>query len=103
MFRHLRLHTPHRRLQEIREILPLSNFPSGLSGIVVEINGGNAFLSRMISLGLSPGIEVGVLQNHLRGPVLICVRDSRLALGRKEAQEIFLRVIHGDSDNQQHP
>ena len=102
MFRPHRHHRPSRKFHQITGILPLSVFPAGQTGIVVEIRGGNEFLSRMVSLGFSPGTEVIVLQNYIHGPVLTCVRDSRLALGRGEAQKILLHVNNDDTKYPHH-
>ena len=90
----------HANLPAFTGLQPLSNLPPGQTGIVVKISGGNEFLSRMLALGLSPGAEVTVLQNHIHGPILTCVRESRLALGRGEAQKILLEVCN---DPNKHP
>jgi ferrous iron transport protein A len=39
-------------------------------------------------MGVTPGAEVMVMQNYHRGPMLIEVRDTRVALGRGEALKI---------------
>lgn len=102
MFRQYRRHLLQGNVQPINGILPLSSLPAGKTGILVEIKGGKEFMSRMISLGFSPGIEVSVLQNHAHGPVLASVRESRLALGRSEAQKILLQVNHDDNAHPHH-
>jgi len=94
MFHRSRHRRPHKNLPAFSGLQPLSNLPPGQTGVVVKISGGSEFLSRMIALGLSPGVEVTVLQNHIRGPILTCVRESRLALGRGEAQKILLQVCN---------
>ena len=92
---HRRWHRhPHKKLLTFTGLQPLSNLPPGQTGIVVKISGGSEFLSRIIALGFSPGVEVTVLQNHIHGPILTCVRESRLALGRDEAQKILLEVCN---------
>lgn len=98
MFRHHRLASLHRKFQPITGIQPLCNIPAGFTGTVLEIDGGAEFLSRMLSLGFSPGTEVTVLRNHIHGPIIACVRDSRLALGRGEAQKILLQVNDDDKN-----
>lgn len=94
MFHRRWFHHSHRHLSLLTGLQPLSNLPPGETGIVVKISGGHEFLSRMVALGLSPGVEVTVLQNHHHGPILTCVRESRLALGRGEAQKILLQVCN---------
>lgn len=51
---------------------------------------------RLAELGLTPGVEFDVLQDG-GGPVLIAVRDSRLALGRSAASRILVEYDEGES------
>ena len=46
--------------------------------------------SRLASLGLTPGAEVDVTQNLGRGPLIVTVRGTRIALGRGEAAKILV-------------
>jgi Fe2+ transport system protein FeoA len=46
--------------------------------------------SRLISLGFTPGVEIQMLQNNGHGPLVVNVRDTRVALGRGEAHDIFV-------------
>jgi ferrous iron transport protein A len=63
----------------------------GERGVVVGLSGGKCILSRMASLGFTPGAEVTVIQNFGRGPLIARVRDARIALGRGEAAKIRVR------------
>lgn len=45
----------------------------------------------MLTLGLTPGTEVTVLQNYGHGPMIVRVRDARVALGRGEAEKVLVR------------
>lgn len=58
---------------------------------VVDLAGGRGMLSRMASLGFTPGAEITVVQNFGRGPLIARVRDARIALGRGEAKKIQVR------------
>lgn len=71
--------------------VPLSRLCAGEKGTVAEISGGHNLRSRMLTLGLTPGAEVTMLQNYGHGPLIIRVRDTRVALGRGEAEKIFVR------------
>lgn len=64
---------------------------TGEQGVVVELIGGRGMLSRMVSLGFTPGAEVTVVQNFGRGPLIARVRDARIALGRGAAGKIHVR------------
>jgi Fe2+ transport system protein FeoA len=49
----------------------------------------------MTSLGFTPGVEVTVVQNFRRGPIIALVRDARIALGRGEAERLYVRKEEG--------
>ena len=72
-------------------VVPLSALRAGERCVVVRLAGGRGLLSRMASLGFTPGAEVTVVQNFGRGPLIARVRDARIALGRGEASKILLR------------
>ena len=71
--------------------VPLSALGVGEQGIVVELAARHGLLSRMASLGFTPGVTVTVLQNFGRGPLIALVRGARIALGRGEAARIRVR------------
>ncbi|RLI53906.1 MAG: hypothetical protein DRP09_14555 [Candidatus Thorarchaeota archaeon] len=48
---------------------------------------------RLLDLGLVPGTRVMVLNNQNRGPILVEVRDSKMALGRGLASKILVYKI----------
>jgi len=73
------------------EVVSLNTLNTGEHGEVVKLNGGRGMLSRMTSLGFTPGAEITVLQNFGRGPLITRVRDARIALGRGEAGRIYVR------------
>ena len=60
-------------------------------GIMVELQGGAHFVSRMATLGFTPGAPLIMVQNFGRGPLIVLVRDARIALGRGEANKIMVR------------
>ncbi len=72
-------------------VVSLSALHTGEHGEVVELAGGRCMLSRMTALGFTPGVEVKVLQNFGRGPLITQVRDARVALGRCEAGRVYVR------------
>jgi Fe2+ transport system protein FeoA len=71
--------------------VPLSAMHTGEHGVVVDLAGGRGMLSRMASLGFTPGAEITVVQNFGRGALIARVRDARIALGRGEANKIQVR------------
>lgn len=77
------------------QTVPLHALHTGERGVVVEMQGGRGLLGRMTSLGFTPGVEVTMVQNFGRGPLIARVRDVRVALGRGEAGRIHVRRRSG--------
>ena len=72
-----------------RQQVPLDQLPSGTRAVVCRLRGGKEFVSRLAAMGLSVGSHIEVLQNRGQGPVLVLVRDTRIALGRGEVMKIL--------------
>ena len=54
----------------------------GEAGIIEKINGGKRLKLRLIELGIIEGIEIRILsKNTCFGPVLICIKGTKIALG----------------------
>jgi ferrous iron transport protein A len=70
----------------------VSDLPAGGRGVVRLLRGGEEFTHRMVALGFTPGVEVTVVQNYGRGPIMVAVRDTRVALGRGEAVKVLVEV-----------
>lgn len=75
---------------EKQSLVSIDLLAPGSSGIVRQIQGGRELSSRLTSMGLSIGSELKILQNRHHGPVLVLVRDTRIALGRGEAIKILV-------------
>jgi Fe2+ transport system protein FeoA len=69
----------------------LDQLASGTRAVVCELRGGRAFASRLAGMGISVGCQIEVLQNPAHGPLLVLVRDTRIALGHGEASKIQVR------------
>ncbi len=74
----------------------LSTLGKGESGIVHALDGGRLFCSRAANLGFTAGVRVTVVQNFGRGPIIVAVRGTRVALGRNEAAQV---LIEGEDDS----
>lgn len=81
---------------EISDGNALSVVPSGESVQIREMLGGHHFLSRLVSLGFTPGTRLKVVQNFGRGPIIVSIRDTRVALGRCEAERILVDRLTGE-------
>ncbi|MBU0492001.1 MAG: ferrous iron transport protein A [Chloroflexi bacterium] len=73
--------------------LRLHTLKAGEAGQVVNLIGGRDLVSRLATLGFTPGAKVTMVQNYGRGPVIVTVRDTRIALGRGEAAKIRVRPV----------
>lgn len=76
-------------------LIPLSELPPNTEAYVASIQGGRGLISRLATLGFTPGAPVTVVQNFGRGPLIVRVRDTRIALGRGEAHHILVHRRNG--------
>lgn len=76
----------------------LSAVQNGEAVRIQKMQGGHRFLSRLASLGFTPGARLKVIQNFGRGPIIVSLRDTRVALGRGEADKIFVKQLAGGDD-----
>jgi ferrous iron transport protein A len=76
---------------QTRSIVPLYEVSGGTDAVVHDLQGGREFLGRLATLGFTPGASLTMLQNYGHGPVIVCLHDARIALGRGEAGKV--RVV----------
>ena len=72
------------------EEVPVSALQSGESGVVKSYTGGRGMLGRCLSMGFTPGSPVRMVENYGRGPILVNVCDTEVALGREIAGKIMV-------------
>lgn len=77
--------------------LPLTMVAQGERVRLLKVNAGERLSGRLSAMGLTPGVELTVIQDA-GGPLLLGVRETRLALGRGMAQKIFVELISGDPE-----
>ena len=77
-------------------IVPLSALAARERGRVHSLAGGRGFVGRLVSLGFTPGAPVDIVQNRGWGPLIVRVRDCRVALGRGEAARVLVRREGGE-------
>jgi Fe2+ transport system protein FeoA len=68
----------------------LSELPVGTRAAIERLEGGPAFVSRLVALGFTTGTEVDVVRNSGRGPIIVSLRGTRVALGRGEAAKVMV-------------
>ncbi len=69
---------------------PLDQIQTGEQAVIRAFNGGRGIAGRLTSLGFTPGAEVLMSQNFGRGPLIVMIRGTRVALGRSEAAKIVV-------------
>ncbi|MEL7039151.1 MAG: FeoA family protein [Cyanobacteria bacterium J06592_8] len=68
---------------------PLSQAQSGMQVWVVGFRGKGG-MSRLLGMGLTPGIELQVLSSQNNGSVVVAIADNRLGLGAGMAEKIIV-------------
>jgi ferrous iron transport protein A len=76
----------------------LADVPANQRILVRQLRGGKDFVSRMTALGFTEGVEVQVIQNYGRGPLIALVRSCRVALGRGEALKVLVEEVSRDRE-----
>jgi ferrous iron transport protein A len=72
----------------------LSSIQVGQTVKLEKINAGRRLTHRLTELGLTPGVKITLIQDN-GGPLLISVRDSRIAIGREMARKIQVTTHDG--------
>jgi ferrous iron transport protein A len=68
----------------------LSNIETGTTVRVVRLDGGEGFRDKVISLGVIPGKTLRVQSYSRRGPLVVQLEGSRVAIGRELAERILV-------------
>jgi ferrous iron transport protein A len=71
--------------------MPLAMVRPGELVIVIGVRAGWGLQRKLADMGLTPGIQIRVINSQMPGPVLIDLRGSRVALGRGVAQKILVK------------
>ncbi|MCD6400511.1 MAG: ferrous iron transport protein A [Anaerolineales bacterium] len=69
-------------------VVRLGQLENGQKAKIIDFQGGPGFISRMAILGFIPGTELEMIQNYGRGPIIVSVRGTHVALGRRESWHI---------------
>jgi ferrous iron transport protein A len=84
--------TEQERKEAKARTIPLSMAKIGQTVRLVSIEAGKKLTHRLTELGLTPGVELMVVHDS-GGPVLLSVRDSRVAVGRGMASKLHVATI----------
>ena len=66
----------------------LSELEKDAEGIITSVNGDARFVSRITSIGLTPGCRVTMIKNEKNRPLLVYSRDTMIALNRSECEAV---------------
>ncbi len=70
--------------------ISLSQLATDKLATILSFSSGRLETIRLATLGFTPGAQVSMTQNFGRGPLIVTVRGTRVALGRGEAAQIFV-------------
>ncbi len=73
-------------------MMPLAMVAPGEDVRLTAIRGGRRMRQRLADMGLNLGMTVRVMQRDRHGPLILAVKDSRLALGRGMAHKIMVEL-----------
>ena len=79
--------------REGRKCMCLSELGRDSEAIVKNLSGDQRFISRITSIGLTPGCNLRVLRNDKNRPMLVYSRDTMIALNRKECMGIEVTEV----------
>jgi DtxR family Mn-dependent transcriptional regulator len=79
---------PQESLTLEEEEIPLGKLRTGNTAIIKCYGGGRGSMGRCLSLGFTPGSAIKMIENFNRGPVLVKVHDTEVAIGRQLADKI---------------
>jgi Fe2+ transport system protein FeoA len=75
--------------------IPLGLIESGSSATVREIKGSALLKHQFLEQGLVDGCRVQVVRNDTGGPLIISIKDTRLAIGRGASLQILVESVAG--------
>ena len=73
----------------------LTDLEKEKSTVIESVNGDERFVSRITSIGLTPGCTVTVIKNEKHRPLLVYSRDTMIALNRNECENILVKEVGG--------
>ena len=74
-------------------MMPLSMASPGTLLRVIGMRAGWGLQRRLADMGLTPGVQIRIINSQMPGPVILDLRGSRLVLGHGVAQRIMVREI----------
>ncbi len=73
--------------------MSLSEVRENKEAVIAAVEGDSRFVSRITSIGLTPGCKVSIIKNDKNRPILLYSRDTMIALNRKECGGILVTEV----------
>lgn len=74
-------------------MMPLAMAREGEEVLVHNVDCGIGLKKRLSDLGLYDNTKIKILKNDISGPVIVIVKDSKLVIGRGQANKILVEGI----------
>jgi len=74
-------------------LIPLAFLPVGSEARIIEFRGGRGMMQKMAEMGFTQFTRVRMVSSNSPGPVLVDVKDSRIALGSGIAMKIIVNEV----------
>ncbi len=73
--------------------ITLTEMTAGQTGKVARVHGGHGFRARLEALGIRPGMKITKVSGQImRGPIIVKIGNSQLAIGFGMARRVFVEV-----------
>ena len=73
--------------------MKLSELKENQIAVVAKLDGDSRFISRITSIGLTPGCSLQCVKNDRNRPLLVYSRDTMIALNRSECGGIEVTEV----------
>lgn len=73
--------------------MSLNEVKENTDAVISSLKGDARFISRITSIGLTPGCRISVIKNDRNRPVLIYSRDTMIAVNRSECAGIMVSEV----------
>ncbi|MCR4645615.1 MAG: ferrous iron transport protein A [Oscillospiraceae bacterium] len=73
--------------------MSLNEVKENTDAVITAIEGDVRFISRITSIGLTPGCRISIIKNDKSRPVLLYSRDTMIAVNRKECKGIQVTEV----------
>ncbi len=77
-----------RNFTQNHKVMPLAFVETGRKVRFLGVKAGCGLRAKLAAMGMVPGIEIDMISNSRRGPVIISVMGNRIMLGRGIAARI---------------